>query len=548
MKKPLLVLILAVFATVTFAQTKRALFIGINTYKPDNAKSSPEREAPPNLAGCVNDALAMKEMMQIRFGFEEKNISTLYNQDASRARIIGEIEKLIEISKKGDVVFIFYAGHGSQVKNSLSVEADKLDETIVPADAYKGEKDIRDKELAVLLNKLIDKGVIVTAIFDSCHSGSLSRGPGDPPKYRFTSGDNRDVKDPEQPEPAENRGALIISASRDKEPAQEIKDEHGMPHGGFTVALLEILRTESPSASVSKIFRRVEAVMLYNNLDQKAVLAANEERRNGNLLGIGDSLVKNDYEVPVITMEGDLVVLNAGFATGISPKTILKKLTNKGFVILEVVRVESINKSYAKINENPGVPIIPGEGFKIENLVLSPEAAIKIYVFNSNYTAANLTSTVNKLAAAGYNFSNLPSAVPYQSVYFDNNKWQVAFKDKKTVEIGADINKEKLAAKMVKDSLASFTIPATQNLGKLLKDRFSAAGTVKIVNSAADADYHLVGRWKDGKVEYAFVNPNRMFGVNDSNNLPLPIRTNYFAVSDAQGSEKALTDSLQEYI
>lgn len=546
MKKTLLVCMLAVLATATFAQTKRALFIGINTYKPDNAKSSPDREAPPNLAGCVNDALAMKEIMQIRYGFEEKNITTLFNQDASRAGIIKEIEKLIEVSKKGDVVFIFYAGHGSQVKNSLSVEADKMDETIVPADAYKGEKDIRDKELAVLLNKLVDKGVIVTAIFDSCHSGSLSR-TGNAPKYRFTSGDNRDVKDPEQPEPPENRGALIISAARDKEPAQEIKDQHGMPHGGFTVALLEILRTESPSASVNKIFRRVEAVMLYNNLAQKAVLAGNENRRTGNLIGISDSLVSDVYEVPVITMEGDQVVLNAGFATGISTGTILKKLTEKGFVVLEVVRVESINKSYAKIKETPQVSIKPGDGFKIENLVLSPEAAIKIYVFNSNYTTAKLASTVKNLAAAGYNFSELPATVPYQSVYCDNSKWQVAFKDKKTAEIGADVSKEKLAAKIKKDSTSAFIIPATQNLGKLLKDRFTAAGTVRIVNNPADADYHLVGRWKDGKIEYAFINPDRMFG-DPGNENPLPARTNYFAVSDVQGSETALADSLQEYI
>jgi integrase len=43
----------------------------------------------------------------------------------------------------GDVRFFYHAGHGSQVPNSLSSEADELDKSLVPSDG----NDIRDKEL-----------------------------------------------------------------------------------------------------------------------------------------------------------------------------------------------------------------------------------------------------------------------------------------------------------------------------------------------------------------------------------------------------------------
>jgi hypothetical protein len=132
MKKVLLSALFIACAAVAMSQTKRALFIGINTYLPEGEKSG-GREAPPNLNGCVNDALSVKEIMLTRFGFDEKNTSTLFDQAASREAIIKAIEKLITDSKSGDVVFIFYAGHGSQVNNSLSKENDKKDETIVPA-------------------------------------------------------------------------------------------------------------------------------------------------------------------------------------------------------------------------------------------------------------------------------------------------------------------------------------------------------------------------------------------------------------------------------
>ena len=90
-----------------------------------------------------------------------------------------------------------YAGHGSQVANSKSSEPDKKDETIVPSDACKGTPDIRDKEIKKIFNEVLDRGVVLTLVFDCCHSGSIARGMPRPEKTRFLEPDPRDVADPE---------------------------------------------------------------------------------------------------------------------------------------------------------------------------------------------------------------------------------------------------------------------------------------------------------------------------------------------------------------
>lgn len=528
------------------AQTKRALFIGINTYFPAGATESNVRKAPPNLDGCVNDAKAVKELMQTRYGFDDKYITTLYNQEASRAGIIKAIEKLTADSKKGDVVFIYYAGHGSQVKNSLSKESDKKDETIVPADAYKGEFDIRDKELAKLINKLVDKGVIVTSIFDSCHSGSISRGDKQP-KFRFTAADNRDVKDDSEPTPPEDRGALTISAARDLEPAKEVRDENGHPHGGFTVALLQVLRDEPVGAPVQQIFSRIEAIMEFQNLTQKPVLAGNDERRKGTLLGIDKSKLPNKLLIPVIKYEDGEVHLQAGFPSSISPKTILEKKIENGIIQLEVTRMGGPGRSFAKVVKGDPKNIKAGDLYEVTNIVVPPTAAIKIYIYQSAFSVPTLSTMVKNVAGKNYNWQSATQLNPaYQNLYYREGKWIISYKDRDFASLGEDVNVSVLNKNAVKDSTLLFNIPASASLTQLLKEKFNGFSNVAITTDPNEADYHLVGRWKNNAIEYAFINPNQLY-VKAAGETQLPVRTNFFSVS-IDGGETTVADSLEEYI
>ena len=230
------------------AQEKRALIIAIDKYTPpgDYQPTGTSRSKFMDLEGCVNDGRSIQSVVTSRFQFPADQVDTLYNEAASRAGVFKAMNTLLTNSKPGDIAFIYYAGHGSQVPNSLSKkEADKKDESMVPSDTWKPNvEDIRDKELAEIYNRFIDKKIILTVILDCCHSGSLSRGPQDPGKFRFMEDANYDAKDPSDPlipEERKNGNFLIISAAQDNEFAQEQRDEHNLPHGAFTIAFLQAL-------------------------------------------------------------------------------------------------------------------------------------------------------------------------------------------------------------------------------------------------------------------------------------------------------------------
>ncbi|RYF85273.1 MAG: caspase family protein [Chitinophagaceae bacterium] len=113
----LFLLTVSIFCVSVVAQAKtyRALIIGIDQYKPPaNVTAESSRSLWRNLSGCVNDASAMRDLVVAKFGFASRNITTLFNTEAKRERIIGELKKLISSAEKGDVVFIYYAGHGKR--------------------------------------------------------------------------------------------------------------------------------------------------------------------------------------------------------------------------------------------------------------------------------------------------------------------------------------------------------------------------------------------------------------------------------------------------
>ena len=232
------------------AQTKRALLIGIDTYEakgkaiskpPGAGQRNDAADASRwdllewgNLDGSLNDVESVHELLDSpKFGFAENNIHIVEEEKATREGILQAMKKyLLDEANRGDTVVFYYAGHGSQRFNSLTDKPFHLDETIVPSDASSGAFDIRDKEIARLFNQMVDKGILLTAIFDSCHSGSIARGipVGSQGKARFLAYDTRDAADPPDKGPdgkaaprPEDRpgGALVLSATQHDQSAME---------------------------------------------------------------------------------------------------------------------------------------------------------------------------------------------------------------------------------------------------------------------------------------------------------------------------------------
>ncbi|CAM9023681.1 unnamed protein product [Wickerhamomyces anomalus] len=89
-----------------------------------------------------------------------------------RENIIKAIGWLVSDAQPNDSLFFHYSGHGSQQEDTDGDEEDGIDETIVPLDFEKNGQ-IVDDELHARLVPPLKPGVRLTALFDSCHSGSV---------------------------------------------------------------------------------------------------------------------------------------------------------------------------------------------------------------------------------------------------------------------------------------------------------------------------------------------------------------------------------------
>jgi metacaspase-1 len=154
--------------TQTTAPRKgRALLVGINRY------AHPEINP---VKGAEEDAQATAAFIQAQYKFAANEIHTLLGPRATRANILAEFNDwLIAETLPGDRVFFLFSGHGSRLRDDNSDEADGYDETIVPYDVgLDGTNQIRDDEINRLIAQL--SGRLAVLVFDSCHSGTVSRG------------------------------------------------------------------------------------------------------------------------------------------------------------------------------------------------------------------------------------------------------------------------------------------------------------------------------------------------------------------------------------
>ena len=549
------ILFLFCFYALSFnslAQKKHALIIGINNYKPANAIISTSKAARNwrNLDGCVNDANAIKDMVMSKYAFAASDIKTLINEEANREAIITQLKNLVQTAQKGDVVFIFYAGHGSQVKNSLSAELDKKDETIVPVDAWKeGVADIRDKELSAFFNQLLDKGVLLTVIFDSCNSGSIGRGDNflnGPPKNRYIETADYDAKDASQPQRPEDRGALIISAAQDFESAIEQADENNNPHGAFTLALLKALQQLSVDASVMDIYNSLTGVMKFYGKMQEPVLAGNEQRKQGTLFALPKGTLKNKMTVGMGRAESRGVELNGGYAFGLAKGIQLVSLNGKDTI--EITEMRGANKSLAKSINGKHRNLAAGTLFEVINWASANAPALKIYLGEAlpdasmeSFTKAAISLKENK----NINWvTDISKSNPDKIYFVENGK--LGFHDKMK---GTEMIEAPVAAAAFKNSVGAsasvfVNIPASKSFESALQKSFENYNNIKIVKEAANSQYTLVGSLNEAnELSYALV--KSQVTVQDSTES-LPKRTDFEKLNAANDNVTATAEKLAE--
>ena len=161
-----------------------ALLIGIDGYQPNRLYK--------NLKGCFRDINLVADYLlkTLKIPSEKMFKLTSPNPEVTQTietkdpeptyeNIVAQFHAITEIAQPGEQVYIHYSGHGGRM-TTIYPELkgnDQQDEGIVPMDVgNEGGRYLRDVELTTLLKRMTDKGLIVTVIMDSCHSGEATRG------------------------------------------------------------------------------------------------------------------------------------------------------------------------------------------------------------------------------------------------------------------------------------------------------------------------------------------------------------------------------------
>lgn len=311
---------------------RRALLIGIDRYPMLQGR---------NLSGCVNDAQLWRKLLQENFCFPAERITLLQNEEATRTGILQALDSLVESTEPGDIVVLFYAGHGSQMRDREGTKPTGMDETLVPHDSGRvphENRDITDDEIRLRLSRLAKKTRHTTLIFDCCHSATLHRDVFGEAE-RSLPPDTRGLAElPPSPLAALERSALdvapasasgatvflppsdhftVIAACRDEETAKEYAASDGgvlVRHGALTYFLTrEILAQARPRTTYRDVFEPASANVTRAYATQHPRCEGALDRA---LFGVED-IVPQRF-VPVLGAQGDQVSLGGGAAHGLA--------------------------------------------------------------------------------------------------------------------------------------------------------------------------------------------------------------------------------------
>lgn len=240
-----------------------ALLVGVGKYR--SAKFTP-------LKGPPNDLALVEKVLRENYGVS--NITILKDEMASSQRILDEFMRLKSTTGKNDVIFFYFSGHGTQVKDRNGDEADGWDEALVAYDYNQETRTglILDESLATVLNEMADRQVL--SVIDSCHSGTITRSviTGKfisrwiPPseytgtQHTFFAGINPGMNDQQLPPKH-----ILMSACQDAQEALETElPFDGNYHGLFTAFFAKGLEGDADINGDGKITFRE----LYDNVSE----------------------------------------------------------------------------------------------------------------------------------------------------------------------------------------------------------------------------------------------------------------------------------------
>ncbi len=212
-----------------------SLHIGINKYNHKGVTI-------PDLFCCHNDVNDL-EAIALNKGF----ITTkLLDEQATYSNITNTLEKFAKQLENGDIFWLTYSGHGTQIPDLSSDESEKKDEAFVLYDRL-----FLDDEFNSYLAKF-SEGVKIVVIVDACHSGTIHRGMKKVPRFVPSKIWTDSTFKKEIIKEEIKASGILLSACQDKEVAFE-NDKNGL----FTSVLKTLLTTSEIRLTPKKLVELV---------------------------------------------------------------------------------------------------------------------------------------------------------------------------------------------------------------------------------------------------------------------------------------------------
>ncbi|MEA2690966.1 MAG: hypothetical protein QOJ16_353 [Acidobacteriota bacterium] len=448
-----------------------ALLIGIDAYLPNTL---PGGGFYPQLGGCVRDVSRVEEFLRTDLGVPAERIVKLTASlpevipQATRGpaawprpvepperwptyeNMVAAFQQITQAASPGAEVYIHYSGHGGRAVTKYPEKKGEggWDEALVPVDIGDPRvRYIRDLELARLIKDMVDKGLRVSLVFDSCHAGGAVRKDAFPRGARRSDG--RPVIDA-TPRPEDSlvasredllaswagrpvvasppvapggvvmrggmvmrnayasdewlpgvKGFVLLAACRDQESAYECAFD-GQMGGALTHWLLDALAGRAPGLTYRDLRERLVAKVHGEMLQQTPMLLG-----EGDWVVFGSGAAVRQSAVDVLTVDsaGRRLLLNTGQAQGIDEGARfaiypLGSRANDAAGRLAVVEVQQVGatESWAEIVEGPRSPIEPGaQAFLLD---LGPdERKSRVRLVRQDFPAGALEDLASRVTA-----------------------------------------------------------------------------------------------------------------------------------------------------
>ncbi|MEO0397397.1 MAG: caspase family protein [Cyanobacteria bacterium P01_A01_bin.137] len=404
---------------MTESASIHVLLIGIDYYKPNRLYK--------DLKGAVRDINLVEAFLKKTLKIPEGNIhklTSIHQEDTELSEIrsadepeptyeniVQAFQDITEKAESGEQVYIHYAGHGGRAKtvypNLKQGSGPQFDEGIVPMDIgdTAGGRYLRDVEITTLLKRMCDKGLVVTVILDSCHSGGATR--GDAEIRSSTEPDTLErtaeslVADREELESnwlaeTSNQGIgvaglpqardyVLLAACRSNEYAYEYAVNGGTErHGALTYWMIDTLTSVAKAGqplTYKLLHDRVNAKIQSKFPQQLPMILGESER-----LVFGSDTWTTPYTIAVMDVKPvdkpSRVKLSAGQAQGLSKGTrfsIYPLNTTDFSGAVKPVAIAEINKRAEKPSESWAKLLTPEEGgIEIKSTVEQGAPAIMV--------------------------------------------------------------------------------------------------------------------------------------------------------------------------